>query len=344
MRTTLVTGAAGFIGSNFVRVFLEANPEDRVVALDRANLRYLQLALQPVAPTGVSTERLIMSAGTKIGNRKVVGGLIEKHEVSQVVNFAAETHVDRSIDTPEPFTRNNVVQLQQLLDTIRQYPDLHFLQVSTDEVYGDRHRLPPAREQDALVASSPYAASKAAADLLVMAYGRTYGMNWQITRSTNNYGPGQFPEKLIPLMISKALTGHQLPVYGNGQQSRDWIHVDDNCVAIMDAMDRGSNCEIYNIGTELLTNNVTIVTKVLQAVKATGGTNSQIQFVEDRPGHDRVYWVRTHKLQQHTGWTPKVELDRGIRDTVDWYRNQRQWVAAMSERGYGTDRVGTGNK
>jgi dTDP-glucose 4,6-dehydratase len=258
-----------------------------------------------------------------------------------VINFAAETHVDRSIDNAAPFIDSNVVQLQQFLDDFKAYArgrDVRFLQVGTDEVYGDRDGLEPADESTAIQASSPYAASKAAADLLVQAYGRTYGMPWLITRCGNNFGPRQMPEKLIPLMISKAMASETLPVYGDGQQLREWIFVEEHCEALLTLLESGGSGHVFNIGSGQPLTNLEVVKAIEEEVRP--GQPSLAKHVQDRPGHDREYAMDVGKIYRLTGWQDQTDFFDALHYTINWYRRNPEWVGAMAERGYTTRRVG----
>ncbi len=319
MKTILVTGGAGFIGSNFVYYQLEKHSERRVVCLDAltyaGNLETLEAALK------MPNFRFVKG---DITDRKAVYALFEEESFDAVVNFAAESHVDRSIEAPEVFLKTNILGTQVLLDACRKN-NTRFHQVSTDEVYGD---LPLDRpdlfftEGTPIHTSSPYSASKASADLLTMAYFRTYGLPVTISRCSNNYGPYHFPEKLIPLMIANALENKPLPVYGEGKNVRDWLYVKDHCKAIDMILENGRIGEVYNIGGHNERTNLEVVKTVL---KILGKSEELIHFVKDRPGHDMRYAIDPTKIKNELGWYPETDFDSGIRKTVDWYLNNRTW-------------------
>jgi dTDP-glucose 4,6-dehydratase len=313
----LVTGGAGFIGSNFIRFALFAHPDWKVTNLDK-----LTYAGNPANLTDVANNPRY---------RFVKGDIAEPQDVAvavgdgvdTVINFAAETHVDRSIAGSTEFLRTNVVGVQVLLDAAKAAGVSTFLQIGTDEVYGD---LPPgefAKETDHLQPSSPYSASKAAADLLVLSYARTHGLPVLITRCTNNYGPYQYPEKMLPLFATNLLQDKKVPVYGDGQQIRDWLHVDDHCRAIDRVLAKGVRGEIYNIGANHKPEwpNLKVTEVILKALKK---DEKWIEHVKDRAGHDRRYAVDTSKIQD-LGWKPEVKPQKGIRDTALWYRDHRSW-------------------
>jgi dTDP-glucose 4,6-dehydratase len=316
-----VTGGAGFIGSNFVRLALAENWADRIVVLDALTYAGNLENLEPYLKTD---ERLVFAKGD-IADARLVGELFTAHAPDLVVHFAAESHVDRSIADPAPFVYTNVLGTQILLNAARKAATRRFVLVSTDEVYGalplgssERfHELRP------YAPSSPYAASKASADFLALAMYHTYGMDVVITNCSNNYGPYQFPEKLIPLMIMNALAGESLPVYGDGLYVRDWIHVEDHCRAVLAVAEKGRSGETYCIGTENEQPNIAIV-KTLLAL--TGRDESLIRYVKDRPGHDRRYAIDPAKVKRETGWAPKINWADGIAATVEWYRSHPEWL------------------
>ena len=318
--TILVTGGAGFIGGNFVYYQLKNHPEDRVVCLDKltyaGNLSTLQEAMK--------CEQFRFVRGD-IADREAVYALFEQEKPDVVVNFAAESHVDRSVTNPEIFLTTNILGTSVLMDACRRYGVGRYHQVSTDEVYGD---LPLDRpdlfftEETPIHTSSPYSASKASADLLVMAYHRTYGLPATISRCSNNYGPYHFPEKLIPLMITRALADEPLPVYGEGLNVRDWLYVEDHCSAIDLIIRRGRVGEVYNIGGHNERTNMQVVRAILQAL---GKPESLIRHVTDRPGHDRRYAIDPSKIHRELGWLPETPFDEGIAKTVRWYLDNRQW-------------------
>lgn len=316
----LVTGGAGFIGSNFIYYLLDKHPEDRVVCLDAltyaGNLETLQEAMQRPAFRFVKGD---------IADRQLVFELFGKEGFDIIVNFAAESHVDRSIEDPGVFLLTNVIGTQVLLDAARAFGVRRFHQVSTDEVYGD---LPLDRpdlfftEETPLHTSSPYSASKAAADLLVLAYWRTYGLPTTITRCSNNYGPYHFPEKLIPLMITRAYNDQSLPVYGKGENIRDWLYVGDHCVAIDLVMRRGTPGEVYNVGGHNERANIDVVRTILRLL---GKPETLITYVKDRPGHDRRYAIDPAKIHRELGWLPTTSYEEGMEKTVAWYLSHRPW-------------------
>lgn len=316
----LVTGAAGFIGSNYVFHMRKAHPEYDIIALD--SLTYAG-NLETLAP--VMEEDHFTFVRCDITDREGVRKVFEEHHPDVVVNFAAESHVDRSIEDPGVFLRTNILGTQVLMDACRVFGIRRFHQVGTDEVYGD---LPLDRpdlfftEDLPLQASSPYSASKASADLLTMAYHRTYGLPVTISRCSNNYGPYQFPEKLIPLMIANALADKPLPVYGTGENVRDWLYVEDHCRAIDMILENGKVGEVYNIGGHNERSNLDVVKTIL---KQLGKPESLITFVGDRKGHDLRYAIDPSKIHGELGWLPETKFDDGIRQTIDWYLNNESW-------------------
>ena len=316
----LVTGAAGFIGSNFVFHMRKAHPEYDIIALD--SLTYAG-NLETLAP--VMEEDHFTFVRCDITDREGVRKVFEEHHPDVVVNFAAESNVDRSIEDPGVFLRTNILGTQVLMDACREFGIRRFHQVGTDEVYGD---LPLDRpdlfftEDLPLQASSPYSASKASADLLTMAYHRTYGLPVTISRCSNNYGPYQFPEKLIPLMIANALADKPLPVYGTGENVRDWLYVEDHCRAIDMILENGKVGEVYNIGGHNERSNLDVVKTIL---KQLGKPESLITFVGDRKGHDLRYAIDPSKIHGELGWMPETKFDDGICQTIDWYLNNESW-------------------
>lgn len=316
----LVTGAAGFIGSNFTFYMLDKHPDARVVALDALTYAGDFETLRPLE----DDPRFSFVKGD-ICDGKLVREVMTENRPDVVVNFAAESHVDRSITDPEVFLRTNVIGTQTLMDACRETGTKRFHQVSTDEVYGD---LPLDRpdlmftETTPLNPSSPYSASKAAADLLARAYYRTYGLATTISRCSNNYGPYQFPEKLIPLVISRALEDRRIPVYGNGENVRDWLYVEDHCSAIDIILEKGTPGEVYNIGGHNEKSNLSIVKTIL---KALGKRETLIEFVTDRAGHDLRYAIDPGNMEKKFGWAPKTSFDEGIARTVSWYLGHRAW-------------------
>ncbi len=320
MEKILVTGGAGFIGSNFIYYMLENHEDCELVCLDSLTYAGSIKTLEPV----LSHPRFKFVKGD-ITDRNLVYQLFEAEQFDIVVNFAAESHVDRSIDNPEVFLNTNIVGTSVLLDAFNKFGIRRYHQVSTDEVYGD---LPLDStdlftETTPLHTSSPYSASKASADLLVMAYHRTYGTPVTISRCSNNYGPYQFPEKLIPLMISKAKADQKLPVYGDGMNVRDWLYVEDHCSAIDLIIHKGTIGEVYNIGGNNERHNIEIVKIILDTV---GKDESLIQYVKDRPGHDRRYAIDATKIKNELGWEPKTNFSEGIVKTLDWYQANEDWI------------------
>ena len=316
----LVTGGAGFIGSNFVYYELDNYPNDEVICLDKltyaGNLETLEVAMKNPKFKFVKGD---------IVDRAFVDELFASEKPDVVVNFAAESHVDRSIENPEIFLQTNVIGTSVLMDACRKYGNIRYHQVSTDEVYGD---LPLDRpdlfftETTPLHTSSPYSASKASADLLVQAYYRTYKLPVTISRCSNNYGPYHFPEKLIPLMIANALNDKKLSVYGKGENVRDWLYVEDHCSAIDLIIRKGKIGEVYNIGGHNERTNLEVVKTI---IKELGKSEALIEFVTDRPGHDRRYAIDPTKIHNELGWLPATKFDDGIKKTIDWYLTHKSW-------------------
>ena len=316
----LVTGGAGFIGSNFVYYELDNYPNDEVICLDKltyaGNLETLEVAMKNPKFKFVKGD---------IADRAFVDELFASEKPDVVVNFAAESHVDRSIENPEIFLQTNVIGTSVLMDACRKYGNIRYHQVSTDEVYGD---LPLDRpdlfftETTPLHTSSPYSASKASADLLVQAYYRTYKLPITISRCSNNYGPYHFPEKLIPLMIANALNDKKLPVYGKGENVRDWLYVEDHCSAIDLIIRKGKIGEVYNIGGHNERTNLEVVKTI---IKELSKSEDLIEFVTDRPGHDRRYAIDPTKIHNELGWLPATKFDDGIKKTIEWYLTHKSW-------------------
>lgn len=325
----LVTGGAGFIGSNFIHYMLDKYPQDKIYCLDcltyAGNLANLRDAFK--------NDNFRFVKGN-ISDRIFVDLLFEKEKFDIVINFAAESHVDRSITNPAIFLETNIMGTSSLLDASRKYGVKRFHQISTDEVYGD---LPLERtdlfftEETPIHTSSPYSASKAAADLLVLAYYRTYGMPVSVSRCSNNYGPYQFPEKLIPLMIQKALADEKLPVYGNGQNVRDWLYVEDHCRAIDLIVSKGREGEIYNIGGHNERRNIDVVKTILDRI---GKSDDLISFVKDRAGHDLRYAINPGKIHNELGWLPETSFEDGIKLTIDWYLDNKDWLDDIKSGAY----------
>ena len=316
----LVTGGAGFIGGNFVHYMVDKYPNYMIVNLDALTYAGNLETCQPVE--GKPNYKFVKG---DIADREFIFDLFEKEKFDIVVNFAAESHVDRSVTDPEIFIKTNVLGTQVLMDASRTYGVERYHQVSTDEVYGD---LPLDRpdlfftEETPLHTSSPYSASKASADLLVFAYHRTFGLPITISRCSNNYGPYHFPEKLIPLMISRALNDEALPVYGNGENVRDWLHVYDHCAAIDLILHKGKVGEVYNVGGHNERTNLEVVKTILKALNK---PESLITYVKDRPGHDLRYAIDPQKLENELGWKPTYNFDTGIQQTIEWYLDNKQW-------------------
>jgi len=322
----LVTGGAGFIGSAFVRLLLGSPDPPRVVNLDKltyaGNLENLQ---------GVAEGAHYRFGHGDICDTALVDALVTEEKPDAIVHFAAESHVDRSIFSPSPAFETNLRGTFTLLEAARAHQVPRFVHISTDEVYGSLEPPLEADETFPLNPSSPYSASKAGSDLLARSYFTTYRVPVVITRASNNYGPYQFPEKLLPLMISNALEGRPLPVYGDGQQVRDWLYVEDHCRAIRAVLDKGREGEIYNIGGSRSLPNLEVVQKI---VAATGAAESLIRYVEDRPGHDRRYALSSAKIMRETGWTPLTSFEDGLARTIDWYRRNAAWVERVKSGEY----------
>lgn len=321
---TLVTGCCGFIGSNFVRTVLESRKDWEVLNLDlltyAGNLENLR---------DVEGDARYQFRKGDIADVAFVHKAIQEFRPDAILNFAAESHVDRSIEDPAAFVRTNVVGTQELLSAARKFKVPRFVQVSTDEVYGSLGESGYFTETTPLHPNSPYAASKASADLLVLASHHTFGQDVVITRCSNNYGPYQFPEKLIPLMITNAMEDKPLPVYGDGKNVRDWIHVRDHCTGVLAALERGKAGEIYNFGGENEWQNLDLVKTLL---KTLGKPESLIQFVADRPGHDRRYAIDCSKAKRELGWRPSVDFKTGLAETVEWYKSNRHWWEPLKRR------------
>lgn len=333
MKTILVTGGCGFIGSHFVRLLLRKTTW-RVVNLDKLTYAGNLENLKDVE----NNPRHCFVKGD-IADRMFVNALFKEEEPWVVVNFAAESHVDRSILDSSPFLQTNIIGVQVLLEASRRYGIERFIQISTDEVYGDAEGKEPFNEESPLSPSSPYSASKAASDLLCLAYLRTYGIPVIIIRSSNNYGPFQFPEKLIPLMIRNALIGKELPIYGDGLQKRDWLYVEDNVEAILRILEAVKVGSIYNVATGEERTNRDVVLMVCQILAEEAGLNpdaliAHIRSVPDRPGHDRRYASRTEKVRQEVGWSPANPFETGLRITIRWYLDNQNWVKRVTSGEY----------
>ena len=342
--TILVTGAAGFIGSNFVLDWLAASDEP-VVSLDA-----LTYAGNPGNLAALAADQRHSFVHGSIGDAALVGRLLRQRQVRTVINFAAESHVDRSISGPAPFFETNVMGTLHLLEAVRGYTveldeaarnRFRFLHVSTDEVYGTLGPEDPAfSETNPYLPNSPYAASKASSDHLVRSYRETFGLNTLVTNCSNNYGPYQFPEKLIPLVIHNALSGKALPIYGDGQQVRDWLHVGDHCAAIRLVLERAAPGATYNVGGDNQMANIDVVRAICGLLdqrrpRADGASYAtQIAFVTDRPGHDRRYAIDARRIGRDLGWQPAVSFAVGLARTVDWYLDHPDWVADVTSGAY----------
>jgi dTDP-glucose 4,6-dehydratase len=340
----LITGGAGFIGSNLIH-HLISNTTDIVINVD--NLTYAG-NLQNLA--GLSGNRRYIFLHTDIGNTKAISKILRKYRPKVIINLAAESHVDRSIHDPDAFIQTNVVGTLRLLKAVYSHwaslagsekEEFRFLHVSTDEVYGSLEAdAPPFRETTAYAPNSPYAASKAASDHLVRSFHRTYGLPVLTTNCSNNYGPYQFPEKLIPLVIRRALAGEQLPLYGDGQNVRDWLYVADHCAAILYVLTKGRPGETYNIGSSNEKTNLEVLHQlcdILDEGKPRHDGKSyreQITFVQDRPGHDRHYGIDASKIERELGWKPRETFESGLRKTIRWYLENQEWVANVTSDAY----------
>jgi dTDP-glucose 4,6-dehydratase len=334
-QSVLVTGGCGFIGSAFVR-YLLAQPSftGKVVNLD-----LMTYAANAENVAGVTSSGRYAFAQGDIGDAEFVARTCREHAVDTVVHFAAESHVDRSISGPGAFVQANIVGTYQLLQVVRELPQIHFHHVSTDEVYGSLGETGSFHETTPYDPSSPYSASKAASDHLVRAYARTYGISTTLSNCSNNYGPYQFPEKLIPLMITNLVDGKPLPVYGTGANVRDWLHVDDHVAAIWTIVRRGKRGETYNIGGEAEWSNLALLHKLIGVVAQITGRDAealkkQITFVADRPGHDARYAIDCSKLKAELGWSQRHDIESGLLSTVRWYLDNPEWVARVKSGAY----------
>jgi dTDP-glucose 4,6-dehydratase len=341
MKKLLVTGGAGFIGSNFIQYILDKQ-QDLVLLLDLDLLTYAG-NLENLEP--VKDDPRYRFVKGDIRDKTLVEKLFAEYDFDTVVHFAAESHVDRSILEPEVFLTTNIIGTQTLLDAAKRHwnldpdnkhsreyrPGVRYLQVSTDEVYGALGKTGMFTETTPLAPNSPYSASKTGADLIVRAYHQTYGLPVNITRCSNNYGPYQFPEKLIPLMIHNARQDKPLPVYGDGMQIRDWLHVKDHCSAIATVLEKGKTGEVYNIGGNNEKANIEIVRLILEAL---GKPESLITYVQDRPGHDRRYAIDNTKITKELGWAPAYTFEEGIKETIRWYLDHPGWVERVTSGAY----------
>jgi dTDP-glucose 4,6-dehydratase len=319
----LVTGGCGFIGSNFIRYVLEHYQPEMITNLDALTYAGSVESTADFLPEFGDRYEFVRS---DIADLARVDEVLSNHSYFALVNFAAESHVDRSIATPENFIQTNIVGASNLLDAARRRGVKRFVQVSTDEVYGSLSGNGRFSEQSPINPSSPYSASKAAADLLVLAAHKTYGQDVVVTRCSNNYGPYQFPEKLLPVAILNALAGEPIPVYGDGLNVRDWIHVEDHCAAVFDVLMQGRAGEIYNVGADSERTNLEIVRAILAHL---GRSEELINFVIDRPGHDRRYAIDSTKVRAEIGWKPLHNLERGLVETIEWYRQNESWCRGV---------------
>ena len=340
MKNILVTGGAGFIGSNFVKMMLDKHPDYKIINVDAltyaGNLENLKDIADNPNYTFIKAD---------IRDRATMDEIFASYGFDTVVNFAAESHVDRSIEEPEVFLTTNIIGTQVLLDVAKKYwkvnPDdkyckeykagAKFLQVSTDEVYGALGATGMFIETMPLMPNSPYSASKASADMIVRAYHETFSLPVNITRCSNNYGPYQFPEKLIPLMINNCLNGKSLPVYGDGMQVRDWLHVSDHCSAIDTVLHKGEDGEVYNIGGNNEKANIEIVKLIINTL---GKSESLIKYVKDRPGHDRRYAINNTKITTQLGWEPAYTFEQGMKETIEWYLANTEWIENIASGDY----------
>lgn len=320
----LVTGGAGFIGSCFVRLLAAERPDWSLCVADKLTYAGNMENLEP-ARGRFLFERL------DICNSSEISRVFGDFRPQAIVHFAAESHVDRSIHSPEPVFETNLRGSFTLLEAARMHGIERYVHVSTDEVYGSIEAPHEADENYPLVTSSPYSASKAGSDLLSLSYYTTYKMPVMVTRASNNYGPYHFPEKLIPLMISNALEDRELPVYGDGQQVRDWLYVEDHARGILSVLDKGRAGQVYNIGGSRSLPNIEVVQRILAA---TGKPESLIRYVKDRPGHDRRYALSSEKIQQETGWAPRMDFEQGLLETVAWYKTNQDWVRRVKSGEY----------
>jgi dTDP-glucose 4,6-dehydratase len=321
--TILVTGGAGFIGSSFVRYLIRERKDARVVNYDlltyAGNLRNLDEVANDQRYTFVKGD---------IADFAQVDQLFEKHAFDAVVNFAAETHVDRSILDSAPFVRTNIEGTRCLLEASRRHKVSKFVQISTDEVYGSLGPTGAFREDTSLDPSSPYSASKASADFLALAYHKTFGVPAVVTRCTNNYGPYQFPEKLIPVLVTNAMEDRALPIYGDGLNVREWIFADEHSRAVLMALERGRPGEVYNIGSGHEKTNLEVVQEILRLL---GKPESLIRFVKDRPGHDRRYAIDCSKIRKEWEWSSQIDFASGLAATIEWYRTHQDWVRHIKD-------------
>jgi len=326
MKNILLTGGAGFIGSNFINYILDEHSDYNVINLDK--LTYAGNLENLVTSEGKKNYRFVKG---DITNVELVNSLFRKYDINYVINFAAESHVDRSILGSEIFFRSNVLGTNVLLEAARKFSTEKFVQISTDEVYGSLGEEGLFTEDTPIHPNSPYSASKASADMMAMAFYHTYGVPVVITRCSNNYGPFQFPEKLIPLMIINSLNGKKLPVYGDGMNIRDWIYVIDHNKAIERVFEKGMSGEVYNIGASTEMPNIEIIKLILNTL---GKSEEMIDFVKDRPGHDRRYAIDSSKIKNELGWEPLFSFEEAISKTIEWYINNKTWWSRIISGDY----------
>jgi dTDP-glucose 4,6-dehydratase len=330
MRNVLVTGGAGFIGSHFIRYLLNHEPDCSVINVD--SLTYAG-QWQPLHPEDAKNRQIFIKAD--VTNKIAINKIFIDYSISDVVHFAAETHVDNSIDNPELFFRTNVIGTQVMLEAARQCwtalsneTQPRFIYISTDEVYGSLESEGLFDEMSPMQPNNPYSASKASADLMVRSYFRTFGLPVITTRSCNNYGPGQLPEKLIPMTINRARRGDAVPIYGSGNQQRDWLHVTDHCHAIHLVLRHGSPGDVYNIGGDNEQRNRVVVQMILDYM---GQSRELMTMVNDRPGHDKRYALDSTKIKRELGWQPEIPFKKGLEDTIDWYLRHGEWLDQISQ-------------
>ncbi|PFM62231.1 dTDP-glucose 4,6-dehydratase [Bacillus cereus] len=320
----LVTGGAGFIGSNFIHYMLKKYETYKIINYDAltysGNLNNVKSIQDNPNYSFVKGE---------IQNGEMLEHVIHECDAQVIVNFAAESHVDRSIENPIPFYDTNVIGTVTLLELVKKYPHIKLVQVSTDEVYGSLGRTGKFTEETPLAPNSPYSSSKASADMIALSYYKTYQLPVIVTRCSNNYGPYQYPEKLIPLMVTNALEGKKLPLYGDGLNVRDWLHVMDHCSAIDTVLHKGRVGEVYNIGGNNEKTNVDVVEQIIELL---GKTKKDIEFVTDRLGHDRRYAIEAQKMKNEFDWEPKYTFERGLKETVEWYENNTEWWKPLKEK------------
>ncbi|PEU26752.1 dTDP-glucose 4,6-dehydratase [Bacillus wiedmannii] len=320
----LVTGGAGFIGSNFVHYMLQNYETYKIINYDA--LTYSGNLNNVKSLQGYPNYSFVKG---EIQNGELLEHVIKERDVHVIVNFAAESHVDRSIENPIPFYDTNVIGTVTLLELVKKYPHIKLVQVSTDEVYGSLGKTGRFTEETPLAPNSPYSSSKASADMIALSYYKTYQLPVIVTRCSNNYGPYQYPEKLIPLMVTNALEGKKLPLYGDGLNVRDWLHVTDHCSAIDVVLHKGRTGEVYNIGGNNEKTNVDVVEQIISLL---GKTKEDIAYVTDRLGHDRRYAIDAQKMKNELGWEPQYTFEQGLKETVEWYEHHIEWWKPLKEK------------